>query len=277
MTAQIEQVERDLRRLYAEAASAVVVIEGAAAAEVISRGRARRWRTRIATAGVAAVAVLAAASVYGFTRIESGSTDEPAKAPSRTTPYDDFEGSPGTYRMLVGYGATGVAIQADLTFYDFWQSDNYPVLSDTDARHGGLAVYQPIALAGGAACLDDKENTRIGTTPEKLAQQLAQLPQSEVVRPPTAVHAFGGHAVHLRLQIENNCPEGAYSVVDTLRGGQNISYSETRTRVVIDFWVLDVAGAPVVVDMWHEKGASFELQDQLARTRSSIRLVVGKR
>jgi hypothetical protein len=278
VTAQTEQVERDLRRLYAEAASAPAVIDGATAAALIVCGRARRWRTRVMAASVAAVAVVAAASVYGVMTTVSGTTDEPAKSPATTAPrsYDDFAGVPGTYQMLVGYGASGVAIHADLTFYDFWQSDNYPVLSDTDARHGGLAVFQPTALAGGAACLDDEEDTNVGKTPEKLAQQLAQLPRSEVVQPPTPVQAFGGQAVHLRLQVDNNCNEGAYRVADTLQGSQNISYSETPQKVVIDFWVLDVAGAPIVIDSWHEKGASVELMDQVARTEGSIKLVTEK-
>jgi hypothetical protein len=278
MSAQTEQVERDLRRLYAEAASAPTMIDGATAADIITCGRARRWRTRLAAASVAAVAVVAAASVYGVMTTESGTNDEPAKTPSTTTPrsYDDFAGLPGTYQMLVGYGDTGVAIHADLTFYDFWQSDNYPVLSDTGAFHGGLAIYQPTALVGGAACLDDKENINVGKTPEKLAQQLAELPRSKVVQPPTPVRAFGSHGVHLQVQIENNCSMGAYRVADTLRGGQNISYSEPPKKVVIDFWVVDVAGAPVVVDMWHEKGASIQLMDQIARTEHSIKLVIEK-
>jgi hypothetical protein len=64
------------------------------------------------------------------------------------------------------------------------------------------------------------------------------------------VQAFGGHAVHLRLQIKNNCRVGDYRVADTPRGVQTISYSDAPREVGIDFWVLDVEGAPIVVDMF---------------------------
>jgi hypothetical protein len=46
--------------------------------------------------------------------------------------------------------------------------------------------------------------------------------------------------------------------------------------VVIDFWVVDLDGVPVVVDMWHQDDASSQLVDRIARTRDSISFVTGQ-
>ena len=47
-----------------------------------------------------------------------------------------------------------------------------------------------------------------------------------------------------------------YRVAETPRGSRGISYGSQSTGVVIDFWVMDEAGAAVVVDAWHEVGSS---------------------
>ena len=41
----------------------------------------------------------------------------------------------------------------------------------------------------------------------------------------------------------------------------------------MDFWVVDLDGTPVVVEMWHDEDASSELLDKIARTRDSITFV----
>ena len=275
MTARLEHDERELRRLYAEAASAPVVIDAATASEVISRGRARRSRTRLRAAGVAVVAILATASTWGVARVDAGSSDSLSGQPSVTTPrpYDDYEGQPGRYQMLVGYGPGGASIHANLTLYTSWQSDNYPVLSDTNAKQGGLGVYQPTALATGTGCLDGGESPRVGKTPIKLAAQLTLLPRSTVLQPPTPVPAFGRPAVHLRLRIQDQCSDGLYRVADTPRGARSLSYTDIPKDVVVDFWVVGIHGSPVVVDTWHDTGASAWLSEEISLTKDSIRIV----
>ena len=171
--------------------------------------------------------------------------------------------------MLVGVDATGASIHADITFdAEGWQDDDYPVL--WDEGYGAVAVYRPLALAAGTGCLTDKPNTNVAKTPRKLAQQLARLPRSTVVQPPTPVQAFGRPAIHLRLRINQDCGAGVYRVAETIRGGHGITYGDPPKTVVIDFWVVDVGGVPVVVDVWHEVDASSQLLGQLARVRNSI-------
>ena len=42
---------------------------------------------------------------------------------------------------------------------------------------------------------------------------------------------------------------------------------------MIDFWVLDLDGAAVVVDAWHQAGASVDLVDKVTRAPESITFV----
>jgi hypothetical protein len=244
---------------------------------LISGGRNRQRRGRMARVGVAAaIAVLVAGGVYGVTKTDPGAAFEPAQSPSTMTPQayraDGAPVEPGTYQMLVGVDSTDAAINADLTFNDIWQGQNYPVFADETAIHGGVAVFQPLALAAGTGCLSDKPNARVAQTPQGLAQQLAQLPRSTVVQSPTPVQAFGRPAIHLRLRINQRCT-GAndyYRVADTLRGNHGITYGDILRPVLIDFWVQDVGGAPMVVDSWHEIDASSQTVDEINRTRDSI-------
>jgi hypothetical protein len=67
-----------------------------------------------------------------------------------------------------------------------------------------------------------------------------------------------------------------YRVAETVRGGHDITYQDAADDVVIDFWVVDLDGVPVVVDMWHEGDASSQLVDQIARTRDSITFVTAE-
>jgi hypothetical protein len=265
----------------------------------------RRNRARAAWAGVvAAASVLVAGGMYAVLNAGAETADLPAHVPTvtpspststpRTYTLNRSAIEPGTYRMLVGVDANDLPIDADLTFAEqsesggghrSWRSDNYPVLSDESGHYGGVAVYQPTALAAGTGCLSDKPNTHVGQTPQKLAQQLAQLPHSTVLQSPTPVQAFGHPAVHVQVRITNDCPNDIYRVAMTLRGGHGISYGHT-SQTIIDFWVEDVGagrpmvddvgGVPVVVETWHQQGASSQLLDQIASTRDSIRFVTGQ-
>jgi hypothetical protein len=142
--------------------------------------------------------------------------------------------------------------------------------------NGGVAVYQPLGLSGGNGCLSaNKLNTEnIGDTPQTLAQHLAKLPQSTVLQPPTPVQAFGRDAVHLQLRIKNNCTD-VYRVAETFRGGHGITYDPVKP-VIIDFWVLEDGGVPVVAEKWVEDGAPSQVVDEVARTTDSITFENGK-
>ena len=254
---------------------------------LISGGRERRRRRNSTRAGIAAaivaVAVGVGVGVYGVTQLDSESALEPAQpsqpSESATTasplPIDGRRLEPDTtYRTLVGVDGTGATLEADLTVSGSgWTSGNFPVVTES-AAYGGVAAYGPLALAAGSGCTGDRPNTNVGQTSEALVQQLAQLPRSTVVRPAKATEAFGHDATHLRVRIDNDCPEGqGYRVAETHRASHGINYSVSPRDVVMDFWVVDLDGTPVVVEMWHDEDASSELLDKIARTRDSITLV----
>jgi hypothetical protein len=251
--------------------------------KLIRGGRARQRRrklTRLAQTGVAAaVAVLLAGGVYGVVKTHDQTSDHPG-APSSSTqpvPYPDGVSTiqPGRYRMLVGNDDTGAAINADLTLNGVgWQDSNYPVVSDGPS-FGAVAVYQPVALAAGTGCLNDRVNDNLEDGPQALAQQLTGLPASTVVQAPTPVQAFGRPAVHLRLRITPDCGRGIYRIAMTLRSGHGISYGDSSRAVVVDFWVLEIRGTRVIVDTWHQDGASGRLIRQIARAKNSISFTGG--
>ena len=176
--------------------------------------------------------------------------------------------------MLVGVDDSGAPITADFTFYDVWEGGGYPVYR-TDARTAGrMAIYQPIAIAAGTGCLSDPPSTHVGQTPHQLAQQLARLPKSTVLQSPTTTQAFGHEAIHLRLRInQQECGHDIYRVAESLHGDHGISYGPRP--VLIDFWVQNRGGVPLVVETWHEDTAPSQLIDQIARTQRSVTFVTG--
>lgn len=258
--------------------------------DLISGGRERRRRrntTRLG--GVAAAVVLVAGGVYGVMQLDPGSasSSDVAASPTATSeppttsqpvPIDGAAlDADTTYRMLVGVGATGETIDVDLTVDGTgWTSGNFPVVSEY-LSYGGVGAYRPMALAAGSGCADDGPSMDVGETTQALAQQLTQLPSSTVVQPPTPVQAFGHDALHLQLRIAADCPDDqGYRVAETPRGSFGINYADVPKDVVIDFWVVDLDGVPVVVDMWHQDDASSQLVDRIASTRDSITFVTGR-
>ena len=87
---------------------------------------------------------------------------------------------------------------------------------------------------------------------------------------------LGRDALHLRVRIPQECPinEG-YRVAETPRGSRGISYAYASPQpdVVMDFWVMEEAGVAVVLDAWHEVGASTVLLDGVAQATESITFV----
>jgi hypothetical protein len=175
----------------------------------------------------------------------------------------------------VGAGADGAAIEADLTFEGpNWKAGNFPMLNE--GLNGGFGVYRPDALAAGSGCTGDESTIAAATTPEALAQQLAALPGSTVVQPVTSTQVLGRDALHLRLRIPQECPinEG-YRVAETPRGSRGISYAYASPQpdVVMDFWIMEEAGIAVVLDSWHEAGATTVLLDEVTEATDATRFV----
>ena len=186
----------------------------------------------------------------------------------------------GTYRVFVGTDAAFGNIEAEWTVEGpNWVGGDYALVSDRAGEsYAGFGVYQPRALADGTGCNNDRPNPHLGQTPQGLAAQLATLPRSTVVEPPTSTEAFGYDAFHLRLRIDVDCP-GWYRVAQAASGDRGITYpgvDDIPKNVVIDFWVLDLGGPPVVVDEWHNIDAPPELVDEATRARDSITFVTSE-
>jgi hypothetical protein len=69
-----------------------------------------------------------------------------------------------------------------------------------------VGVYAPEALAGASGC-SNETTMAPASTPQALAEQLTQLPQSTVLQAPTPEQTFGHNALHLRLRIDQQSPQ----------------------------------------------------------------------
>ena len=255
-------------------------------AGLILRGRARRRRRNVVRLGVGVVAtVLVGATAFGIVtldpRADGELASEPRPSPQATLETWSEDGrailDPGTYRMFVGRDSAGAWISADVTVDGpHWKDGDFPIVSDQYAgTYAGFGAYQPVVLAAGTGCKDDVTTPVVGKTPDRLAEQLAGLPRSTVLQEPARTELFDRPATHLRLRIDVDCP-GYYRVAHSAVGPRGITYlpiGATAVNVVIDFWVLDVGGVPLVVDQWHNVDAPSGLVDQAREARESITFV----
>ncbi|WP_107764973.1 hypothetical protein [Nocardioides terrigena] len=254
---------------------------------IISGGRVRRRRRTVVRLGaVAAATVLVGSAAYGVLTVElsaPGTDQGPASTrdDSATPDLLPDNGVPlesgVTYRLPVGTDASGGAIEVDLAVEGMnWSVSGFPVVHYAYATFAGFGAYMPSALADGTGCLRDRTTSDLGDTPQDLAKRLTELPRSTVLESPTATEVFGRAAVHLRLRVDVDCPN-YYRVAQTPRGDRGITYSGAGPNpesVVIDFWVLDIDGTPVVVDQWRDNDAPRDLVDMARRARESITFVV---
>ena len=184
---------------------------------------------------------------------------------------------PGTYRMFVGRDSAGAWISADVTVDGpHWKDGDFPVVSDQDAgTYAGFGAYQP-------CCWRPAPGARTTRRPRPWRRLPTGLPSSSPgshaapsSRSPHRTKLFDRPATHLRLRIDVACP-GYYRVAHSAVGERGITYQlvgPTAVNVVIDFWVLDVGGVPVVVDQWHNVDAPSGLVDQAREARESITFV----
>ena len=62
----------------------------------------------------------------------------------------------------------------------------------------------------------------------------------------------------------------------TPAASRGISYGSASPEVIVDFWVVDVDGTTVVVDMWHQVVASIELVANATEVLDSISFVTSE-
>jgi hypothetical protein len=254
---------------------------------MVNGGETRLRRRNSMRLGLAAAAVLlVGGGIYGATQLGGdGSPDtianqpsEPADAaaPPTWADTDSRIADPGTYRTHVGLTDAGEVIEADFTIDGTnWEASNHPVAT-VDQDYAGIGVYRPDAVAGGCRMQAGHQPAAAGQ--QQLAAQLAAMPGATVVERPTRTEAFGHSAIHAAVKVDAFCDgatEGnAYAVADD----RGISYideapaSGSKT-VRVDFWVVDVDGTNVVVDMFHTESAPEDLVAQADRARESIAFV----
>ena len=259
---------------------------------LIIGGRQRRRHrnlSRAVVSGLAAVLVCGGAYAVAQDRDDVGGSgiadqltvtpEPPAPTAVPTLPPDRGAAAlrPGTFRILVGADEVGAPIAADLTIEGpGWSAGNFPTLENVESV-GGVAVYQPLALAAASGCDNDLVDSNVEGSPYALARQLEALPGSTVLQPAKSTELLGRYAVHVQVKIPQTCPAPQYyRAAETPRGGRGITYDRpdaTHPPVVMDFWVMELEGRPVVVDTWHQQGASADLVDRIAQARDSITFV----
>ena len=276
--------------LYQEAE--MQTINGPDVDQLIVGGRGRRRQRNLTRAVVSGLAVvLVGSGAYAVSQDRSGpggsgianqesatpETSGPTGVPTLAPDGGVTDLLPGTYRILVGSDLMGASIAADLTFEgQGWDSGNFPVLEDGES-YGGVAVYQPLALAAASGCDNDLVNSNVGESPLSVARQLAALPGSTVLQHAKPTSMLGQYAIHVQVKVAQTCPAAQYyRAAETPRGGRGITYNRpdhTWPPVVMDFWVMELEGKPVVVDTWHQQGASPDLVRRIAQARDSITFV----
>jgi hypothetical protein len=90
---------------------------------------------------------------------------------------------------------------------------------------------------------------------------------------------MGEHDV--RITASDRCLREYYQIAqtqtaETPAGSRGISYGSSSQAVLIDFWVVDLDGTAVVVDMWHQVDASTELVGRATEVLDSIDFVMSE-
>jgi hypothetical protein len=254
---------------------------------MVNGGESRLRRRNTMRISLAAAAVLlVGGGIYGATQLgdnddpDSGVTNQPTEPTEAAPPqpWVNIDGGAveaGTYRDFVGYTESGGTIEADFTVDgEGWTAPNWPVAFAAEG-FAGFSVYQPESVAGG--CRMEAGLKDAATAPQQLVQQLIRMPRSEVVQQPARTEAFGGSAVHLQLRIDAVCDGDAFYQVAEGQGSRSRGISwhdDTQVgMVIVDFWVVDVDGTPVVVDRFHLEDAPDDLVAQSTRAVESITFV----
>ena len=125
-----------------------------------------------------------------------------------------------------------------------------------------LAVYQPSAIAGPQPCDVHGAQTPVATdaTVDEVARLLTTLPQFAVVDGPRARSAFDRDTRYLKVRADRlSCPavHGARFQLADIYWGEGVgdggeSAIEPGHPVLIEFWVLELEGKPIVVEARQE-------------------------
>jgi hypothetical protein len=250
-------------------------------ADIGRRGQALRHRRLAASVGALAVVLVAGA---GIARIATDDTDAapgPAKPPS-PTPSSTWDEGVRTAAKLgedvlrrgpaeVSYGPGTVRFDAPGPNWEWWDDGMGLRRTTEDASHYGAAIF---FLQDPRVRLQQCTRPRVkalGSDPDRLVANVAPLldvAHTTVLQGPRVVDAFGGTAVHLRLQTDGACPESGDRPLQ-LGGVNNGSVVNPAWpgRRVLDVWHVVARGASpasILVASWDLNGTSKHHAQQAA-------------
>lgn len=258
---------------------------------VIERqGRALRQRRFAAAAGGLALVLGAGLGIASIATDDRDAALDPATRPLSTpsTALDDGVRTSvdrGEDVLLPGPSEViydGVEVRFDVPGknWEWWGAGTgLRRTADDPDEYGAAVFFLPDASARLQPCRDDRAQA-LGADPDDLIANVApllDLAHATVLQGPRVVTAFGGAAVHLRLQTNDICPEGgdrpaqlrglvAFSPVDPGWPGQH----------VLDVWHVVVPGpqpASMLVASWDLDGTN-EHHDQQQALLDSLRIDV---
>lgn len=281
-------LDEDLRlALRGEAERQVTVpgdVEG-----IVLRGRRRKRRRTALQAGLAAAAVVVA--VMGVGALDPDTDRRTAPVPA-ATPSSSVLALPitecevqgpclplGTYSIDLARTSAGRLLTARLSVdTPAWRGhrDLHRVWLPSEAGTVMLNVYKPRGLVGQGPC-DDPEVVAPDVTKADVLRRLSTLPLFTVLQAPRDVAAFGVAATHLRVLAEElGCtsrPGEQYNLADIDPGGD--SDITPGQRVLLDLWVIDVAGQPIVVEARQEGAPTRDQVEQLSGVLGSLQILGG--
>ena len=263
--------------------------------QIRSRGRDLR-RTRIAVAGALAVFLLVAGGVVASITIGQR-TAPPAEDPNPTELHE-LDSRPFDYRQQLVPGVDYTfrpwsldqgTVKARLTVPGrgwIWWGDG---LTRPD-RDGVLFPMPPERYATVGVMLADRVATTqcrsfhmvkkpewdaIGPTPLAAVRQIAAVPGVTVRDHPRVDNRFGYPGAHVRLSVPKLCSDTQTAVLWSVFPGEYEGEGVATVRYpgqVMDVWVVDVGGTPVVVYAELSPGLPESYSEEMASLVDSIRL-----
>jgi hypothetical protein len=196
------------------------------------------------------------------TTLEHDITTSPASTPSdRTEIVDNMPGSlePGVY-WIDHDRDPGTSLRVDFTIAGPGWEPVIGVFKEARKSNYVNVLFAAVTRVASAAC-HDTEWLPVGQTAEEIAYGIADIEDFVTREPLTDVAAFGYEGYHLVLEV----PEGDYYDADdgfvgcdepnnpdgsSFDGWEGPTFSRyyQRPGQIVEFWVLDVEGTPLLIE-----------------------------
>ncbi|MGN6576310.1 MAG: hypothetical protein ACTHKG_11530 [Nocardioides sp.] len=246
------------------------------------RGRTLHRRRVATVAGALALVVLAGGGIATMAGDDTDASPAPAVTPSATptgprwdvgvrTAVDQGEDVllPGISH--VSYDGVDVRFDVPGRDWEWFQAGMGLRRSAATRDDYGAAVFFLRDPSARLRPCGDRLVQALGSDPDRLIANvtpLLNLAHASVLEGPQVVDAFGGTAVHLRLQTDGSCSEGG-GLPGQLRGVVDDFFAEPGWggKAALDVWHLVVPGvepAPILVASWELDGTRRHHAEQQA-------------